>query len=136
LKLSKIAVNAAAIEAGRWVSVAHTLPGVKFKVRGLNNADYRRLEAKLLAEVPRSDRIKGIDPDTLDRIKVNLLVETVLTDWSGLEDDNGNMLTWTKQTAAKYLFDPNYVVLRSAVEWAAAVVGEDDLVELEEDAKN
>lgn len=136
MKLSEIAVNAAAIEAGRWVSVAHTLPGVKFKVRGLNNADYRRLQAKLIAEIPRADRIKGLDPEIQDKINLALLIETVLTDWSGLENDDGSPLVWTKETSAHYLGNPNYSVLRAAVEWAAAVVGEDDLVEAEEAAKN
>jgi hypothetical protein len=136
LKLSDIAINAAAIETGRWVSVGHILPGVKFKVRGLDNADYRRLRAKLIAEIPRAERVKGVDPVELDKINVKLLYETVLLDWSGIEGDDDASLSFSKEQAAELLADPNYAVLRGAVEWAAGVVGEDDLAETEASAKN
>jgi hypothetical protein len=136
LKLSDIAINAAAIEAGRWVSVGHILPGVKFKVRGIDNADYRRLRAKLIAEIPRAERVKGVDPVELDKINVKLLTETVLLDWSGIEGDDDAPLDFSKEKAAELLADPNYAVLRSAIEWAAGVVGEDDLAEAEAAAKN
>lgn len=136
MKLSDIAINAAAIETGRWVSVDHILPGVKFKVRGLANADYRRLRAKLIAGIPRAERVKGVDPMDLDKINIKLLSETILIDWSGIEGDDDAPLAFSKEKAADLLADPNYAVLHWAVEWAADVVGQDDLAEAEASAKN
>lgn len=136
MKLADIKINAAAIETGRWVSVDHVLPGVKFKVRGIGNADYRRLKDKLIGEIPRAERVKGVDPAALDKINAKLLIETVLIDWSGIEGDDDAPLAFSKEKAAELLADPNYAVLRNAVEWAAGVVGEDDLAESEAAAKN
>lgn len=136
MKLSAIKTNAAAIEAGRWVSVAHALPGVKFKVRGLRNADYRRLRDKLIGEIPRAERLKGIDPVDHDKLNVALLCETVLMDWRGLESDDGANLLYSKKNAVDLLADPNYFDLREAVEWAAGIVGDDDLAEAEASSKN
>jgi hypothetical protein len=136
MRLSEIAVNAQAIEVGRWVPVDHILPGVRLKVRGIDNTDCRRLRNKLVAEVPRVERIKGIDTAKADAINARLLAETVLVDWSGLEDEDGKPLAFSKATALEILIDPAFVVFRNAVEWAAGVVGEDDIVEIEDASKN
>lgn len=136
MKLSEIAVNAEAIEVGRWVSVGHLLPGVKLKVRGADNTDCRRLRNKLISEVPRAERIKGLDTKTSDSINARLLAETILVDWSGLEDDDGNPLAFSNGKALDILADPSFVVFKNAVEWAAAVVGEDELAETEDASKN
>lgn len=136
MKLSKIAVNAEAIEAGRWVSVDHILTGVRLKVRGIDNTDCRRLRNKLVAEVPRVERIKGLDTATADAINARLVAETVLVDWGGLEDEDGSPLPFTKARALEILSDPALIVFRGAVEWAAGVVGEDEIAEAEDASKN
>lgn len=135
MKLSSIRVNAAAEEAGRWMP-APTLPGVSFKVRGIGNSDYKALAGKLRAEIPRSELLKGVSSEQVQKINVTLLVETVLQDWKGLEGDDDKPLKFTKAKAAELLADPNMRVLREAVEAAAALVGEDALAEQETDAKN
>lgn len=135
MKLSTIAVNAAAEEAGRWMN-SPGLPGVSFKVRGIGNSSYRALQAKLRAEIPRAELLRGISDENADRMQVTLLVETILLDWKGIEDDDGKPLKFTKEKAAKLLADPNLRVLREAVVSASALVGEDALAAQEADAKN
>lgn len=136
MKLSDIAVNAEAIEAGRWVPIGHIMPGVRLKVRGLENTDYRRLRNKLIADIPRAERLKGVDTITLEKINGHLLAETVLVGWDGIEGEDGQPLPFSKSKALEVIIDPAFVVFRQAVEWAAGVVGEDDLIEAEESAKN
>lgn len=136
MKLSDIAVNADAIELGRWVPIGHILPGVRLKVRGLENTDYRRLRNKLIAEIPRAERLKGVDTLMLEKINAQLLADTILVGWEGIEGDDDLALPFTKEKASQIINDPSFVVFRNAVEWAAGVVGEDDLVESEAAAKN
>lgn len=136
MKLSEIAVNAAAIEYGRWVSIGHIMPGVRLKVRGLENEDYQRLFNKLVTEIPRAERLKGPDAAVMRDITTRLLVETILIDWEGIDNDDGTPLVFSKEKAREVLSDPNLIAFRKAVEWAAGVVGEDDLAETEATAKN
>lgn len=136
MKLSDIAVNANAIEQGRWVSVGHVMPGVRLKVRGLENTDYRRLRNRLIAEIPRGERLKGADILTLEKINGQLLSETVLVGWDGIEADDGRPLPFNKEKALQVINDPMFIVFRNAVEWAAGVVGDDEAIEAEESAKN
>ena len=136
MKLSDIAVNADAIELGRWVPIGHILPGVRLKVRGLENTDYRRLRNKLIADIPRAERLKGVDTLTLEKINAQLLADTILVGWEGIEDEDDRLLPFTREKASQIINDPAFIVFRNAVEWAAGVVGEDDLVESEAASKN
>lgn len=136
MKLSQLSQNAAAAEAGRWVNHIPELGGLALKVRGLDNADYRRLSAQLASEIPRADRVLGVAPEVTDAMQTRLIVETVLIDWRGLEEDDGSVVHYSRDMAMKLLTDPNYRAFRAAVIWAAGVVGDDRLASDEADAKN
>lgn len=136
MKLSDIAVNAKAIETGRWVPIGHIMSGVRLKVRGIDNEDYQRLFNKLVSEIPRAERLKGADTVIMRDLGLQLLVETILIDWDGIEDEDGSPMVYSKGKANEILSDPNLVTFRKAVEWAAGVVGEDDLAETEATSKN
>jgi len=60
---------------------------VRIKARGAGNSDYRKLEARLIREIPREKRLQGLAPDDQDRIIGRLLLETVVLDVEGLEED-------------------------------------------------
>ena len=135
MKLSRFKTNSAAIEAGRWVELPD-FSGVSVKVRGFGNADYKRLQAKLIEAIPRAERLKGLSPEAEEAIATQLLLDTILIDWRGIDDDDGTPLLFDRATAEKLLSDPDYKPLRLAVNWAAQVVGDDDLAGFEEDAKN
>lgn len=136
MKLSQLSQNAAAAETGRWVNHIPELGGLVLKVRGLDNADYRRLSAQLAAEIPRADRILGVATEVTDAMQTRLIVETILIDWRGLEEDDGAPVPYSRDMATKLLTDPNYRAFRAAVIWAAGVVGDDRLASDEADAKN
>lgn len=119
MKLSDIRLDVAIIEAGDWEDVpAELFPGmdgVRFKVRGTGNADYRRLQGKLL----RGIAAKKLAPDkeqlAAEQIGGELLAKTVLLDWSGIEDEGGAALAYSPDIAAQFLADPEMRIFRDAV---------------------
>lgn len=126
MKISSFKTNAAAVEQGRWIGDLPGLSGVRFKVRGIANADARRLRSKLTAEVPPKERRVGIDVLTGDEIEAKVLLETVLLDWSGIENDDGTPLRYSKKTAQGFLTEPDFVSFRNAVTWAAGQVADEE----------
>lgn len=136
MKLSSIKINGRAIEEGAWVNQIPQLPGVRLKVRGLGNRDYRRFEAKLIREIPREARIDGLDPADADAIEARCLAETVLIDWDGIEGDDGAPQRLTPEIALGYLQDPDYLVLRNAVVYAASIVASTKAADETADAGN
>lgn len=132
MKLSALKTNVAVIEQGRWIDDIPGLPGVRLKVRGLGNADYRRAYDRKVSAVPASRRLRGLLPDDRERIIGECLAETVLLDWGGLtEDDGATPLAFTAELAGTLLLDPEFDAFRSAVSWAANAVS----VEAEADGK-
>ncbi|KQT13994.1 hypothetical protein ASG40_19400 [Methylobacterium sp. Leaf399] len=127
MKLSSLKVDAAKIEGGAWVGNIPEMGDLRLKVCGLQNARYRRLQSKLTDAIPRAKRQGGrIDPDEMDRVTAICLRETVLMDWSGLENEDGSPLSYSKEVAGEYLTKPEFRRFREAVIYAASVVGEDD----------
>jgi hypothetical protein len=125
VKLGEIAIDADRAEQGAWVDDIPEVEGLRLKVRGTNNADWRRLQARLLDAVPRKKRLGGrLDPDEQDRIMSSCLLNACLLDWDGLEDDDGKPIAYSKEWAQKLLNEPEYRRFRDSVVWAASVVAE------------
>ncbi|MDP4024461.1 hypothetical protein Q8W71_17690 [Methylobacterium sp. NEAU 140] len=125
MKLSALKVDADKIEAGEWVGDIPEMGDLRLRVRGLQNAGYRRLQSRLIDAVPRSKKQGGrVDPDELDRITSTCLASTVLLDWAGLEDEGGAPLPYSKETATEFLTNPAFRRFRDAVLYAATVVGD------------
>src|SRR5262245_51267024 len=98
MKLSEAKVNVAVQEEGDWVDNIPELPGVRIKTRGANNRAWRRMSTRLYDSIPRSKRIGGrVEPETMDGIMTNLLVECGTLDWDGLQNDDGTPLTYSKE---------------------------------------
>lgn len=137
MKFNSVKVDASKIETGEWISGIPEMADLELKVRGLGNADYRRQQAMLLKVVPRAKRRGGaVDFDETDRITSTLLLDTVLLDWRGLEDDAGAPIPYSKDFARTLLFEPIYRRVRDAVLYAASLVGEAAAAEVEADVKN
>lgn len=137
MRINDVKVNVEKVEQGAWVENIPELEGLKLKVRGANNKDWRRLQSRLIQSIPRSKRIAGqIEPDEIDRINSILLLDTCLLDWSGLEGDDGQPLAYSRDTAKNLLTDPQYARFRDGVLWAANVVGEQTEAEIKDTVKN
>ncbi|WP_232629163.1 hypothetical protein [Methylobacterium sp. Leaf118] len=126
MKLSSLKVDASAIEEGQWVGNIPEMGDLEVRVRGLNNARYRRLQTKLIDAVPRAKRQGGrMDPDEQDRITATCLNATVLLDWRGLEGEDGQPLPYSKDLASTLLSEAEFRRFREGVIWAASQVGEE-----------
>ncbi|KQQ13281.1 hypothetical protein ASF53_13990 [Methylobacterium sp. Leaf123] len=137
MKLSSLKVDAVAIEDGEWIGNIPEMGDLEVRVRGLNNAKYRRLQTTLIDAVPRAKRQGGrLDPDEQDRITASCLNATVLLDWRGLEGEDGQPVAYSKDLATELLTKPEFRRFREAVIWAASQVGEERAAADEDDAGN
>lgn len=137
MKLSDMKVDVAKVEQGGWVDNIPELEGLRLKVRGSGNKDYRKLMGRLVDATPRKQRFGGrLDPVAQDRITSICLRDACLLDWEGLEDEDGKPLPYSKEAADKFLTDPEYAKFREGVIWAASVVAEQEAADIEEDVKN
>jgi hypothetical protein len=128
MKLNDIKTTGKRIEQGAWVRNLPNLPGVAVKVRGYGNSDYKRVMAEYRGKLTPEE---ASDPATQDKIQTRLLHETILEDWTGIEDAK-----YSPNLAKTLLEDPDMGVFRSAVEYAAGIVAQDGHESLEADAKN
>lgn len=127
MKLSSLKIDADKVEAGAWVKNIPEMGDLELKVSGLQNARYRRMQARLIDAIPRAKRQGGrVDPEEMDRVTSICLRDTVLLDWRGLENEDGTPMAYTKEAAAEYLTKPEFRRFREAVIYAATVVGEDE----------
>lgn len=135
MKLEKIDLEK--LEQGAWIGDLPEMGPLRLKTRGSNNRDWRKLQAKLIAAVPRQKRVGSLDPDEFDRITAILLRDTALLDWDGLEDPEGNPLPYSKEQAFEFLTNPAYgrKFLVAAVQ-AADTVADIREEDAEQDAKN
>jgi hypothetical protein len=134
MKISELEVDQKLIEEGKWVSNIPELTGVRLKVRGANNKDWRRWAMRLINAVPRKHRANGIlDPEEADRISATILLQTGLLDWDGIEDDDGQPIPYDRKKAAQYLAGERF---RTGVQFACEQVAQGIEEEIEEISGN
>ena len=137
MKLKEIKIDAAKADQGAWVGDIPEMGDLRLKVRGSGNADYRRRMQRLVDALPRQFKAGGrVDPDKMDQITTTCLLDDVLLDWEGIEDDAGNPLPFSKEQARAMIEDPDLRRFRDAVVWAAGVVAETDAATGEDNAGN
>jgi hypothetical protein len=135
MKLSASAIDPKLVNEGEWIKDIPEFEDLELHVRGLNNPDYRRVQAKKFQLLPRGLRAKPT-PEVSDRIQTELLVETCLLGWKNLSGDDDKPIEFSKEKAMELLKDPQYRAFREAVAWAAAVVGAERDEDREGSAKN
>jgi hypothetical protein len=125
MKMSEVTVDPDRLENGAWVDDIPEMEGLRLKVRGSQNSDWRRHQAKMLEAVPRKRRIGGrVDQDDMDRIVTSCLLNCCLLDWEGLEEDDGKPIPYSKQMAEQLLKEPQFRRFRDGVVYAASIVSE------------
>lgn len=135
MKLSHIRKATAAMEGGAWVK-SPVLPGVRHRLKALNCRDAQQLRAKLIAEIPRAERIDGLSQAAEDEIELRILSEVIWIDSEGLRDDDDMPIVVSLERRRALLTDPQLGVLRNDILTASTRVGEAELAEGERDAKN
>lgn len=137
MKLSDVKIDPVKMEQGDWVDNIPELQGVRVKVRGANNRDWRKLQGRLVDAVPRKNKVGGrLNPDDLDRITSILLRDTSLLDWDGIEAEDGSPLVFSKDEANRLLTNPEFGKFRDGVLWAANVVAEQEAEGVDTTSKN
>lgn len=140
VKLSKFRGKPEKSDGGAWVKAPDggIFDGMAFKVRGLSTVSARKRRLELSSDIEvRKRRINGmLHPEDEDRINATILVECVLLDWSGLEDDDGGEVAYSPEKARELLLDPAYRSLGDAVSAMASAVEEIGVDSLEADKGN
>lgn len=125
MKLSSLRIDPVRVEKGAWIDKIPEMGDLRLNVRGIDNSDARRLRETLIENVPRAERVRGLDMVERDRIAGKVLAEAVLLDWDGLDDDDGRPIPYSSEMAEKLLTDPALPAFRAAVAWAADRVSEE-----------
>lgn len=137
MKLADLKVDPAKVEDGDWVDGIPEMEDLRLKVRGVGNAQWRKLQRKLISAVPQHRRIDGvISQEDEDNITSICLQSACLLDWAGLEGEDGQPLAYSKEVASELLTKPETRAFRDAVLWAATIVGRRKAEVAEGDAKN
>ena len=137
MKLSSLKTDSVLVETGEWIRDIPEMGDLELMVRGVDNSDYRALASKLIQAIPLKRRRRGISQEDLEQIQNRCLLETVLLDWRGVQDDNGAQVPYSRDMAETLLTSPEYRAFRDAVAYAARLVGaeeEDATVELEKNS--
>jgi hypothetical protein len=134
MKLSQIESNVNLEEEGVWVTMTG---GWEAKVRSTNCKAYRDLNQRIFQKNRRFyARRQAPPPETQDQDTLRLVVETLLVDWRGLEDENGEPIPCTPENATEILGDRRYAQMLSDVSDAAQELETFRVLEEEADLGN
>lgn len=118
------------IEKGAWVKDLPNLQGlgISVKVRGYGNTMHMRAIGEAYSKLSEKERL---DEDVTYEIDGDIMVKTLLLDWTGIDD-----LKFSPENAKKAMSDPNLRILRAGIDWATKTVAQNGHEKLEADAKN
>ncbi|HMB31922.1 MAG TPA: hypothetical protein VKN82_08875 [Desulfohalobiaceae bacterium] len=110
--------------SGVWFSLS-SIDGARVKMAKAGNPKYEKLLRKLYKPHSRLLR-KGKDlaKSVQEEISTTLLVETLLLDWEGFPDANGNDVPYSKGEARALLNDPELKEFKEEVQGFAEESGE------------
>lgn len=115
---------------GAWVDDIPGLPGLRLKVEALDGFTAQKAQARAMRDLPIGRRVGSLAPEDAHAVETEVLAE-VLHDWTGLEDDDGNAVSFSPTRAREMLADPDLDLFRAAVRMAAGVVKEHGRLDLE-----
>ena len=88
--------------------------GCRLKIARIGNRRYREAMARRLKPYRRALRAGTLEDPVTERITAEVLAETVLLDWRGLER-GGSAVAYSREAAAAILSDPAYKDFRDLV---------------------
>lgn len=100
-KLSALRVDPELTEEGRWVDYEM---GIRLRVARHNNSRYQNYFMKLLRDNPEVQE----DTESFANLLKVAVGRTILRDWEGVEDDEGNPLAFTEDLGEQTMTDPAY----------------------------
>ena len=100
-KLSALRVDSELSEEGRWGDYEL---GIRLRIARHNNSRYQSYFMKLLRDNPEVQE----DTDSFGNLLKVAVGRTILRDWEGVEDDEGNEMKFSEDVGEKILTDPGY----------------------------
>ena len=79
--------------------------GIRLRIARFNNSDYLSALRKLLEPHQSKIRRGMMSAEEVDKIAVAAVARHILTDWSGIDDEEGKPLTYSVSKAEEYLAD-------------------------------
>jgi hypothetical protein len=131
VKLSEIIAKETTRDAGKWVSFDEFYSGVRLKIRPIDNPDVRRMNFEAAGQASAKR-----DFALAEAQNARLLAEAIVADWSGIEDDVGQPLPFSKATALEWLSVPVLQKLREKIVVESIAIRDASAAALEDDAKN
>lgn len=135
MKINKVKVDVDRENAGDWVQ-SPQFPELWVKVRSIHNTDFRRSFQEEKRKVHRKYGKQPVPVDVEDKVMGRAVVDHVLLDIKGLEDENDAPIEYDREFGLQVMTDPAYRNLSDLVVWAANIVGEQINDEIDEDVKN
>jgi len=80
--------------------------GIKLKIARARNLAYRELMTKLTEPHRKTIREGGMEFEELEDILKQVRAETILLDWRNIEDEAGNIITYSAKQALEFFRDP------------------------------
>lgn len=100
---------------GAWFPLA-LIEGVMVKVARAGNPQYKKALKRLYKPYTKQlRRGKDIAQEIEDRIQTDLLVQTLLKDWSGMPGEKGADVAYSEEIAKELLADPELKELREEI---------------------
>ena len=101
MKLSVFAVDEDKSENGVWHEIGE---GAKILVAKAGNENFRKLVRKLTKPYDRRVRAKDKTVNTIiSSLVLKAIAQTILLDWSGFEDEDGDDLKYSPEVAEEML---------------------------------
>ncbi|MEJ0097876.1 MAG: hypothetical protein WDM84_08040 [Bauldia sp.] len=122
MKLTDIKRAYERIEQGDWIKDIPEMPGLALRVKGIGNLAFDHARQELIRKRPHAEKVARLDAAEEYAELGKLLADTVLIDWSGLQDDDGVEMPYSKVRAEALLTDPEMRAFQNAVQYAALMV--------------
>lgn len=100
MKISHFQTDSNLEEDGAWISIGDE---ASLKIARLGNRAYRDAFQKRIKPYRRQIRTQTMDDKIAEKIMIECLAETILLDWSGMEDDKGQKIAYSSAKAQEYL---------------------------------
>lgn len=109
IKLSSYKTDKDLVDNGVWVDVGD---GAALKVGKVNNSGFRKLAIELRKPYRHYDVAGKELPDDINkRINIELVARTLLLDWRGYTDDDGNNIPYSFDVAKETLENDEFMAL-------------------------
>lgn len=97
---------------GMWVPYQM---GIELKIARLGNAKYQEALRKAVEDRKVLLGVKELTDEQRQAVQKDVAAETILLDWRGVEDDDGDPLPYSAATAKAWFHDPELWRLYSFV---------------------